>query len=150
MSFFAANDRIRVTNTNNITVFDTDWKQPTITSIVSGSINLPTRGNTTRVVVNRNLAAAPFSPTFVLATADITGSTTYPWKGTRFNSSGSTLTNLGWSFTNNAWRLGGARAVTFLVSGGRLILREEYYNQFPSLQLASFTLNYKVFLGSFT
>lgn len=150
MSFFAANDRIRVTNTAGTTIFDTDWKQPAITSIVSGSIALPTRGNTTTTVVNRDIAAAPFNPTFVLATARISGSTTYPWVGTTFNSSGSTLTNLGWNFVNNAWRLAGARTVTFLVSNGRLILREEYYNQFPTLQLASFTLTYKVYLGSFT
>jgi hypothetical protein len=150
MSFFASNNRIRLTNTANTTIFDTDWKQPTITSVVAGSISLPTRGNTTTVVVNHDLGPAPFNPTFVLSTARISGSTTYPWVGTTFNSSGSTLANLGWALVSGVWRLAGARTVTFLVSNNRLILREEYYNQFPSLQLASFTLSYKVYLGSFT
>lgn len=150
MSFFAANDQIRITNADGNTVFDTNWKQPAVTSVIAGSISIPSRGNSGVTVVNHDLAEAPFNPTFVLATAQIAGGSSYPWVGTTFNSSGSVLSNLGWNFTSGAWRLFGARTATFLVSGGRLILREEFYNQAPTLQLAAYTLTYKVYLGSFT
>jgi hypothetical protein len=150
MSFYASNNRIFLTNTGGQIVFDTDWKMPAITNIINGSMNFGTRGNTGQTTVNHFIANVSASPEFVLSTSLITGNSAYPWINTRFNSSGSTLTNLGWSFTNGAWRLGGARTVTFFVSGGQLFIREEYYNQFPTLQLASFSLSYKVYLGSFT
>lgn len=149
MSFFASNDRIYLTNTAGTTVFDTEWKMPAVTSIISGSITLPSRGGTTRVVTNHLLAPAPHNPEFVLATASISAGTGYPWVNTTFNSSGSVLTNLGWNLTD-AWRIAGARSITFIVLNGNLYLREEYYNQFPSLQLASFSISYKVYLGSFS
>jgi hypothetical protein len=149
MSFYASNNRIFITDTGGQAVFDTDWKMPAITSIINGSMNFNTRGNTGQTTVNHFIANVSASPEFVLSTSLITGNSTYPWVNTRFNSSGSTLTNLGWNLTDT-WRLAGARTITFFVSGGQLFIREEYYNQFPSLQLASFSLSYKVYLGSFT
>lgn len=148
MSFYASNNRIYLTNTGGQVVFDTDWKMPAITNTVTGSITLPSRGNTGQTAVNHYLANVFGSAEFVLATASISGGPRYPWVGTMFNSSGSVLTNLGWN-TTGAWRLAGARSVSFFTSGGALYLREEFYNQFPTLQLASFTLNYRVYIGSF-
>lgn len=148
MSFYASNNRIYLTNTAGSIIFDTDWKMPAVTSVVNGSITLPSRGNTGQTAVNHYLAAVSGSPEFVLATANIAAGPSYPWVNTMFNSSGSVLTNLGWNITDT-WRLAGARAVTFFVSGGALYLREEFFNQFPSLQLASFTINYRVYLGSY-
>lgn len=148
MSFYASNNRIYLTNTGGQVVFDTDWKMPTITNTVTGSITLPSRGNTGQTAVNHYLANVSGSAEFVLATASISGGTSYPWVGTMFNSSGSVLTNLGWNITDT-WRLAGARSVSFFTSGSALYLREEFYNQFPALQLASFTLNYRVYIGSF-
>ena len=148
MSFYASNDRIYLTNTGGQVVFDTDWKMPAITNTVTGSITLPSRGNTEQTAVNHYLANVSGSAEFVLATASISGGASYPWVGTMFNSSGSVLTNLSWNITD-AWMLAGARTVSFFTSGGALYLREEFYNQSPRLQLASFTLNYRVYIGSF-
>jgi hypothetical protein len=148
MSFYASNNRIYLTNTGGQIVFDTDWKMPAITNTVTGSITLPSRGNTGQTAVNHYLANVSGSAEFVLATASISGGPSYPWVGTRFNSSGSVLTNLGWNITD-VWRLAGARSISFFTSGGALYLREEFYNQFPTLQLASLTLNYRVYIGSF-
>jgi hypothetical protein len=148
MSFYASNNRIYLTNTGGQVVFDTDWKMPVITNIVTGSITLPSRGNTGQTAVNHYLANVSGSAEFVLTTASISGGTGYPWVGARFNSSGSVLTNLGWNITDT-WRLAGARSVSFFTSGGALYLREEFYNQSPARQLAAFTLNYRVYIGSF-
>lgn len=148
MSFQASNNKISVSNSAGSVIFDTDRKMPAVTSILSGNIALPSRGGTGQTVTHHYLGAASGNPEFVLASSIITGSTSYPWVNTMLNTSGSTVTNLGWNYTDT-WRLAGARAVTFEVISGGLYLREEYYNQFPTLQLASFSLNYKVYLGRY-
>ena len=152
MSFYATSDNIRLTNTSGTEVFNTDWKMPAITSTVTGSRSMASRGtgNTTPVVTNHDLGAAPYSPDFVLAVAEISNYSGYPWANTMFNCSGSIISNLGWSTTGGAnWVIKGARAITFYVSSGRLYLREEYYNGFNSLSLSSYDFNYKVYLGSY-
>ena len=152
MSFYASNNKIRVTNSTGSDIFNTDWKMPAITSTLSGTKAMASRGtgNTTPVVVNHDLGAAPYSPSFVLAVAKITNYSGYPWANTMFNSSGSIISNLGWADVGGLnWRIKGARAITFYVSGGRLYLREEYYNGFNSLSLSSYNLEYKVYLGSY-
>lgn len=149
MSFTASNDLITITNTSGVEIFNTDWKQPAITSIVSGTLSVPNRSpvSSTQVVLH-DIGAAANNPEFVLASAKVIGGGSYPWADTSFNSSGSVVTNLGWNFTDT-WRLAGARALTFIVSAGRLYVREEYYNVFPSLALSGFSLQYKVYLGRF-
>ena len=131
MSFYASNNNIRVTNSAGTDVFNTDWKMPAITSTLSGIKNMVSRGtgNTTPVVVSHDLGAAPYTPDFVLAVAKISNYSGYPWAATMFNSSGSVISNLGWADTGGGnWAIKGARAISFYVSGGRLYLREEYYN----------------------
>lgn len=151
MSFFASNDQIRIVNTAGATIFDTDWKQPAITGIVTGSRNIPSRSPTSGTqVVLHDIGAAPNNPEFVLASAKLTGAGSYPWSDTSFNSSGSVISNLGWNFVSGTWRVSGARALTFVVSSGRLLIREEYYNVFPTLALSSFTIQFRVYLGRFT
>jgi hypothetical protein len=150
MSFFASNNKISITNTANATIFDTDWKQPAITSILSGTFNLPARApiSGTQVILH-NLGSAPASPEFVLVAGRITGGSDYPWGATNFNSSGSVITNLGWNFTDT-WRIGAARSISFIVQSGALFLREEYYNVFPTVSIVSFNIQYKAYLGRFT
>jgi hypothetical protein len=150
MSFTASNDRIIVSDANDLVVFDTDRKMPAITSVVSGTFNLSSRGTgQSQTVVNHLLANIQYNPEFVLAVASISGSASYPWVGTMFNSSGSTITNLSWGFTSGAWRLGAARAITFEVINNQLFLREEYFNVNPTLAIAAVSLEYKAYLGSY-
>lgn len=149
MTFVATNNRIYITNTGGSVVFDTDRQMPAVTSVLTGNIDIPARGpGSGQTTASYYLGAATGNPQFVLSAAIITGSTTYPWVNTMFNSSGSVMTNLGWNYTDT-WRLAGARSVTFVVSGGGLYLQEEFYNQFASINLASFSLNYKVYLGRY-
>jgi hypothetical protein len=152
MSFYASSDNIRITNSSGVEMFNTDWKMPAITSTLSGVIVMPSRGVgvTTTTVVNHDLGAAPYSPSFVLAVAKITNYSGYPWADTMFNSSGSVISNLAWVDTGSLnWKIRGARTITFYVSAGRLYLREEYYNGLASLSLSSYDLTYKVYLGSY-
>lgn len=148
MTFTASNNSVVIKNSAGTVIFDTDRKMPAVTSIASGSISIPSRGGTGQTATMHYLGAANGNPEFVLGSAIITGATSYPWVNTMINSSGSTLTNLGWNYTDT-WRIAGARAITFEVISNALYLREEYYNQFPSLQLASFNLEYKVYLGRY-
>lgn len=149
MSFYANNNRIYVTNTAGSIVFDTDRQMPAITSVVNGAFSIPARGpGVGQTVAYHDIGSASGSPEFVLGVASITGGSSYPWVNTMFNCSGSVLTNLGWNYTDS-WRLAGARAISFEVLNGRLYIREEYYNQFPTLNLATFTLNYKVYMGRY-
>lgn len=151
MSFFASNNEIRINNAANVEIFNTDWKQPAITSIVSGTFNLPSRSPISGAqLILHDIGAAANTPEFVLASAKLTGAGAYPWGDTSFNSSGSVISNLGWNFVSGTWRVSGARTLTFITQSGRLYLREEYYNVFPTLALSAFSLQYKVYLGRFT
>ena len=147
MSFFANNNLIEI-RSGNALVFSTDRKMPAITSEVQGNLTLPARGNSSPTAVNHWIANVPFSPEFVMSTSRITGGSAYPWVNFSFNSSGSIVTNLGWNITDT-WRLAACRTLTFFTNGGSLFIREHFYNTFPSLQLASFNLSFRVYLGSF-
>lgn len=153
MSFIGTNNKIDITNTNNQLIFSTDWKMPAIISIVQGSITLPNRGNSAgnTIFIDHNLGSINPASNFVLSTIEITGTTSsYPWKNSKFNSTGTVISNLSWNLVNNAWRLSGCRSLTFQNKNGNLVLTEEYYNTNPRLQLSSVTLTYKVYTGRFT
>lgn len=148
MSFIAQNDRIYITNSSNTLMFDTNWKMPAITNVVSGSYYLPYRGYTGIVTNNYDLGGVSYNPEFVLISASITGAASYPWANTKFNSSGSILTNLSWQYSGG-WILSGSRTITFYTENNRLYLKEKYYNYNGSLNLSAFTISYTAYLGSF-
>jgi len=150
MSFYANNDSIKITDASGNTVFDTDRKMPAITNILEGTIIVPARGRTTsQTNILHTISSVDSENNFVLSACKVTGGSSYPWRDTVFNASGSTITNLGWQIISGSWRLGASRTINFEVNGNTLQLREQYYNLFNTVSLASFTLNYKIYLGRY-
>jgi len=150
MSFYASNNNIKITDIGGNTVFNTDWKMPTIVSILEGSITIPERGRvSTQTNSFHKIASVDPQISFVISTCKIKGGSSYPWKNTAFNSSGSTLTNLGWQSINDTWKIAAARTVNFEINNNTLQIREQYYNLFNTVALKSFTLKYKVYLGRY-
>lgn len=151
MSFYADNNKIEITDSSSNIIFNTDRKMPSIIDVLEGSIVIPARGNTTsQTVVMHTIGTTNASCNFILADSYIDGGSSYPWTDTHFNASGSVISNLGWQDLGGLnWRIGAGRTITFEINNGSVQLREEYYNLFNTLQLASFTLSYKLYIGRF-
>lgn len=151
MSFYASNNRIHITDASGNITFDTDRKMPAIIDVIQGTIVIPSRGTTSsQKTVFHNIGITNSASNFILASSYIDGGSTYPWRDTHFNASGSVLSNLGWQDIGSlTWRLAAARTITFEVNNGTVRIREEFYNLFGSVQLASFTLSYKLYIGRF-
>ena len=151
-AFNASNDRIWVTNAAGEIIFDTDRKMPAIIDVVEGQLTLPQRGPGANQTVVHHFVKGPLDidPEFVFATGVITGGSTYPWRETTFNASGSIITNLAWHKPDDVtWYLGACRTITFIVLNKTLYVAEEYYNRMETFLLQAFTLKYKVYLGAF-
>jgi hypothetical protein len=151
MAFYADSGVIEITDTSLNTVFSTDWKMPTITHVFSGSLSIPARGRTTsNANVNYFIGSVDATSNFSVSTGKIVGGSTYPWRDTYFNSSGSVLTNLGWAdLGNRNWRIRAARSLSVKIVNGSVYISEEYYNLFQTLSLRSFTFTYKIYIGRF-
>lgn len=151
MSFYASNNRIWVTDANGATMFDTNRKMPAVTSVFRGSMTIGgVPAGAARTTRSHLIGNAPHGAEFVLATNRVTGVGSYPWANSFFNAGGSFITNLGWHVVSGTWRVGLCRSLSYIVSGGRIYLVEDYYNLFPGLSMDSFNLNYTVYIGSFT
>ena len=148
MSFSAKGDRIFVMNNSGKIVFDTNKKMPFIHSQVAGSIFIPSRAPCSKTTTSHDIATLQNNADILFCIATISGGTNYPWTDKTLNFSGSILTNLGWAARDNAWRIIGARTLTFSVSSNKIILLEDYFNDFSATDLTSFTLTYRIFAGS--
>ena len=149
MSFYADNNKITITDASSNVIFDTDRKMPAIVSILEGSIVIPARGTTrSQTNVFHTIASTNNSINFVMSACKIVGGSSYPWRDTVFNAAGSTITNLGWQAVNG-WKIGAVRTINFEINNSTLQLREQYYNLFDTVSLASFTLKYKIYLGRY-
>lgn len=148
MSFYASNNEIRIVNSSGQEVFNTSYQMPAITNIKAGDITISERGNTSGSTYTSyyDLGEAG-ADDFVLATFNLSGGSSYPWRNINMSAGGTVITNLGWHYHSNAWRLGAARGITFEINNGRARIREEYYNYFNTVKLKSFSLSYKAYIG---
>lgn len=148
MSFYGANNEIRITSSIGTEVFNTSNNMPAITDIKAGSITINERSSNSGATDTKfyDLGAVNSSD-FVLVSFELSGGSTYPWRDINMSAGGTVITNLGWHQVNGTWKLGAVRGITFEVDNGRARIREEYYNYFNSVKLKSFTLNYKAYVG---
>ena len=154
MSFFASNNRIRVTNSGGTPVFDTDRKMPAILTTLSGTITTASYVGDIGEVYH-DLGAAPAGtelvfPTFRLTYPDLRPEYLWLPLGVPISAVGSTLVFGGWSLDwapEEAFNI--AAFVTFVVGNGRLYLYLDYSDQ-EAKGIPRMTFNYKVYLGRFT
>lgn len=150
MSFFADNNKITITNPDGSTRFSTDRKMPAIVDVRSGSITLPSRSAGSSGTVFHNLGTTTSFADFITSNSRLSGVGQYPWSDVNISSSGSLITNIGWRDIGSlTWRFAGFRCINFELSNGTVLLREDYWNGFPTISLQSFTINYILYIGRF-
>lgn len=166
MSFYLANNRVLLTNSNGIAIFDTNYKMPIVTEVLTGTLSLPDRvaGNdfNNYALVDYDIGASQGGPyDFVIGACSYTS--TYiidrgDYQGvTRSNLIGDFSGSVIAQFSNTNYYSptdylpDSVRVLSPIVSNGKVYIREEakwnYGYMDLSKMLLGFDFHYKLYLG---
>lgn len=159
MSLFASSDRIYIKDSSNTNIiFDTNWKTPAFIQIHESVVSLPERTGAISTTTTDHTIATGLSSDINFRYAMIRKKTnTADSRGTLLIQNTTNWYPVIGSFVLNfltTSAIDQMRVISFVLSGGSLLLREQYFNQEGVYPAAGYTtipgidLRCRVFLGN--